>query len=646
MLQEPLITIDKFTGSGDGNLVYNEGFLPEIINGKSIMTSGLTSSTILGNGTLYGTLTLGNIVSILNLKKLDASQTKFLLARNNAGGIFSSSLIPNSSKIAKAKIHTIGSLYPDMFELEDNNIIYSAGDYLGYGLRGQATGGSTTTLIDTTKDFVTLGFAVNDKVTNLRTGYEYTITSITTTTSTNDTLNFSISGSLTNLDDDEYIVWDDARYNLLATITAKNWQGGVTVNWRRQIQQYGNEYMILNGNYIAKISADGTTSDDAYKQLPARNQALSFSVNNDKIIIASEYKTSGNLLLWDGISNGWTNILSVDFPIKAIVAYKSGWLFISRGTLYYTDGYQIKILSNFDNIADIDSFVSAYVEPEYFTGLFYYNGRLYFAGSYNDYNLIDYGVYCYDFKTGWTLIKQLSGGDVVVNSGIPYCVNYCNYITNVIVGGNGFINQIESHDIYRSSEISYSFIYYVNLPRNTQITGIGLNILRPIKKTLDDSVIKQSTIAVNIGDGNRGLIDRVYTEASGSGNNSLVKLAAAFYNNEVGDEIIVKDIASGNNLYGVRRYISAITNGGTTNEEWTVDTAFGSDLGVADIKTIKVKKLDKRTVYSNNLKEEVLFTGNTTGFLSDKLFIEVVVWNSYDYETMPISISSIKVYGN
>ena len=58
-------------------------------------------------------------------------------------------------------------------------------------VEGTATGGSTTTLIDTTTNFVDEGVLVGDTVQNTSNKEASIITSITTTTNTNDTLNFT-----------------------------------------------------------------------------------------------------------------------------------------------------------------------------------------------------------------------------------------------------------------------------------------------------------------------------------------------------------------------------------------------------------------------------------------------------------------------
>jgi len=645
---KPILKIDNFSGSGDGNVVYNEGFLPEVINGKSIITSGITSNTLIGDGTLYGTVDLKKIISFINLKKLDTNQTNFLLAANSSGEIFSSSLIPATSKIAKGLVHTTTGTNIDLFELSNGNVIYAGTQYIGLGTRGQATGGSDATLIDTTKNFDTLGYAVNDKVTNLNTGREYTITSITTTTNTNDTLNFTAAGSLVTAANDPYIIWNDNAFDMLSGVSAETWQGGSSTNWKRQIKQYADYYYILNGNYLSKLDSDLTTFTDNSKKLPVRYQAIAMAVNTNKILVSANYKDTGKLLLWNGADDGWNNILDFDFPINAITNYNSGWLFVSKGTLYYTDGYQIQIISEMDIIPDISRNSVGYLEPIYPNGLYYYQGKVYFANTYNDYNLCDYGVFMYDFKYGWSLIKQANGGDVIRLNGTPYCIGYCNYRSSLAVGGDDFINEIKSHRTYANAETSYSFIYYIDLPKEINILGIGLDILRPIKEQSLDSSIKQTTIAVNVGDGKRGLIDRVYNgTASGSGNDSLIKLdGTLFYGNEVGDEIIIKDSSSGNDLYGQRRYIETITNPGEATEQWTVDRNFSSDLGLADIRTIKVKKYGRNTVYSNQLNKEVKFFNPSQSVNSNKLFIEIVVFDSFDYTPMPISISKIKIYGN
>ena len=48
------------------------------------------------------------------------------------------------------------------------------------------------------------------------------------------------------------------------------------------------------------------------------------------------------LLLWDGFSDGFNNILDLDGDVYSVKSYKSGWIYILRGVIYYTDGFSIQ----------------------------------------------------------------------------------------------------------------------------------------------------------------------------------------------------------------------------------------------------------------------------------------------------------------
>ena len=170
-----------------------------------------------------------------------------------------------------------------MVETSLGNILYPSETKIGRGVRFKATGGSTTTIIDTTKDFVTLGYAANDKVTNLKTGISYTITSITTTTNTNDTLNFTASGANTTVANDEIIAWEDDRFD--TTLTPANWQK-TQLYWTKQIKQYGDIYYFTNGNYLGKIIGDESTVTANFKPPLPKHQALCLGINNSKILVS------------------------------------------------------------------------------------------------------------------------------------------------------------------------------------------------------------------------------------------------------------------------------------------------------------------------------------------------------------------------
>jgi hypothetical protein len=686
-MTDPIITIDEFAGMGDGNLVYNSGFSPEVINGKSIMTSGFTTRNLVPKS-FFDTIA-DDISAFINIKDGD-----YLLSMAS-GKIYANDL---KDDITNGLIHSItisgdtySSTYPDIFETENTDIIYTSANHVGYAIFSEATGGSTTTLVDTTKHFggsnqgvydagttysqydyvyyegvwyaaiqSTTGnlpivaaywletipneVAVGDSVTNLTTGKEEAITSITTTTYQNDTLNFDATTATSS--SDEYIAWQDDKHDLMDGITAQSWQPSTPI-WKRQIKQYSNQYFILNGNYIATLSSDGNTLDNTFKQLPLRNQAMCMEVSNDKLLVSSEYKGRGKLNLWDSSTGQWANIIEFDYPVTALISYKSGWLFVSHGTLYYTDGYQIEVLSKL-NLADNLIYFTDLLQPTYFNGIFYFNNKLYFASSAEDFNLVDNGVFCFDFEKGWTFIENNAGYDYIFGKERAYCIGICEYARDIVVGGESTINEIrigytQSYN-YSNGKIPYSFINYVNLPQKTQIKGVGLNLLRPIKDYLSDRAEKKTKVYVNIGDGGRGLLDFFYiSEASGTANKLKVN-GTLHKNNEVGDEIIIVEDSNSESIYkGDRFFITAIENQGLATEEWTLDrNMVGTFTG--DIKVLRVKNVETKEVSYDELNDEIMFMGSSFGFLSNKMFLEVVVVDDED-NPMPISISSIKIYG-
>ena len=683
---KPIQTINEFIGMGDNNLVYNSGFLPEKINGKSIMTSGLITKNLTG----YKDITSidADFTSFVNLSSVNINRDYIIAVGKNGKFYTTSNAGTEALHIKKSLIHDTGYV-SDIFELDNNNIIYSQNNDLGYGVRGSATGGSTTTIIDTTRHFggvdkgvydnattyaqydyvsyeevyyacilATTGnlptnetywietipntIAVGDFVTNLKNGEEEEITSITTTTNQNDTLNFDTTTATEA--GDEYIAWEDDKFDLTDGVDVKNWQD-TTSFWKRQIKQYGDEYIILNGNYLAMLSEE--LIDTTYKQLPARNQALCFEVNNSSILVSAEHKGKGKLLLWDGNSDGWNNSLDFDYPVTALVNYFSGWLFVSRGTLYYTNGYSIEEMTTLDIGIGNNYKYAGYLEPEHFNGLYYFDNKLYFANSYTDNNLIDYGIFCFDFKMGWIFIEQDAGYAYKFGRTPVYSIGYATYGRGLISLGENTINEIKSHETYTYSysngRVYYSFIYYLNFLQETTINGVGLNLLRPIKSYLEDDAIKKTSVTVNMGDDKRGLIDYIrITEASGSSNKLKVD-GTSYTNNKVGDEIVILDNDDDEDTYfrGTRKYITAIENAGLSTEIWTLNENLISSF-TGYIKIIRVKKLDNKEVSSNELNEEVKFFPKTAVY-SNKIFIEVVIEDD-DINPMPISISNIKIY--
>jgi hypothetical protein len=214
---KPKIKIDKFSGSGEGMLYYNEGFIAGNENGNSLLSEGYSSGKIFDNtDTAY--ITLSNEIKAIQYLKTIRSLRDYSLMLNSTGGFLVNSMYTTYIKNAVgpslgASSPYLYSYYPDLLELPSGNLIFSSTNHLGLVIRGYClTGSSTTKIVDGAgRNFETLGLSntgMNNKVWNLKTGEVFTITSISTTNSTNDTLNFS--AGTTNTANDEFVavVWD------------------------------------------------------------------------------------------------------------------------------------------------------------------------------------------------------------------------------------------------------------------------------------------------------------------------------------------------------------------------------------------------------------------------------------------------------
>jgi len=638
--KQPLVQIDKFSGAGKNGILYCEGLYPEVDNQKSVMGEGFTTFNIFNNSTT-GFTNAGSIYGSVALSTIHNSNETYNLYVD--GGVFQRIFAYQtiSDTIKDGVIHLSPTAdycrYPDLIETTLGNILFPSERYIGRGVRFKATSGSTTTIVDTTKNFGTLGFAANDKVTNLKTGIEYTITSISTTTNTNDTLNFSANGTNTTGANDECIAWEDNRFD--TNITRASWQVAQT-DWVKQFKQYGDIYYFTNGNYLGKILADESAVDADFKPLPAKHQAVALSVNNEKILVSANYNGRGVLLLWDGASDGWNNSIKFDVPIASLVEYSSGWIFVSQGDVYYTDGWQLQKLYSLNQSKIISSFT---LTPASHNGLVINNGFLYCANATSDTNLLDRGVYAINLNNinnGFTHIraKTATRANGLVTS-IFINNRFAGY-ASIEVGGIGFVSYIAS-GTNSSPYQDKSMIMMIPFADMVKVVGVGLNLSRYLKDYNNDITTATSrTVQVSIGDGNRGLISRVQTTSVGPTTTFMVN-GVIYINNEIGDQIYVNNREDA--TFGERTFITGITDKGGTAETWETSPALSGVHGAyLELKMLRVKSLGRKTIGYNQLKDEVFFfTANP--ILTNKLFIEIVVFSGGN--PMPININEINVYG-
>ena len=633
---KPKLTIDKFTGSGDGLLYYNEGFLANNENGNSLLTETFkfdkywdTTDTNF-QGTFGTYLTLTAVLPLIY--RFGGSAYNIFI--DSAGHIYKKDFTGYQGYLNKFNTLGTGS---DIIELPSKNILISAYNNGYFIIRGYCAAGSTDSkIIDGDgRNLQTLG-AAGYKVQNLRTGAIYNITSITDQNATKDALNFTAQAGKTISPGDEFFIYvynkitlQESRYN------------------RKQIKQFGDVFYILNGNKLGRLEADESTWKADYKLFPSGYDSLSFDVNSGKMLFSAKNETGKSiLLLWDGFSDGFNNILDLDGDVYSVKSYKSGWIYVLRGVIYYTDGFSIQKLSAYADTVRIGQAGVDILQPTVFNGIAIFNDLIYFINSTNNSNYsglrVDIGVYCFDINSGWSFLAGLLGNKQFAQPNFISLANNQIFVgflasytqTDVDISGVSTI----SEGSYTTTTLNKSFITYIELKDEMPVHGVGLTISfnNDISQT-GYSAEKKTDITVSIGNGNQTLMKNYYGDIKST---SRLNISRFYDVMDVGDELRFNSPTSLNN--GKRFFI---TNKQLQTGDDTIITVSPAILTVEGfgpgLKIIKVKKCANKVITENEMNREHLFFLPSPLF-TNKIYIEVVVNGITN--SMPISITGINVY--
>lgn len=649
---KPKITIDKFSGMNDnGGTFYIDGFSIENENGVMSIDEGHTASEIVHTGTTNFT-DMGDIKAKIYLYSL----TNSTLGANTAYTLMfdGKNFYTTDSKATSVYSGKIGGLEtsgtysysekPDLFQLPSGNVLFTSARHLGLMVRGLAKSGSSTTkIIDSAgRNFTTLGIsnsAPNNKVVNLKTGVQYTITSVSTTNSANDTLNFAAGTSVS--ENDEFIAFVYNKWDLNTDITVPAFSGQpAQTYWTRQIKQLsiGDKYYIANGNMLAWLDSDETTlytkhedGENFGKLLPIGYQLIAFEVNGATTLVSAVDNIGrGHLLLWDGFSDGWNEIINLDSAPTALYPSGSGWMFLLNGVIYFTDGYNIKSLITWS-----EKNRDAAYNTTNFNGITSYNGVYYFCvKSLANYTRSLNGVLVFNPNTGLLLFKTKANG---VANKIPYCINVkteasisASYSVNPILemAGQGFYNQVLFNASSTDTKDNKSFVYFIDFANEIEINTISLSIKRSSKLPI---TTRNSTSKISINYGDNTLPILSYGKANITSTTTVANVNGNIYPGVVGQEI---EFISGN-VAGQRTFIKSIANAGTITETWIIDavSTTGSD---CEYRAWGLKNGQTRTINLSSLREQEDFQ---VKFIGDKLWLEIVV-NGVS-GSFPVSINKI-----
>lgn len=637
----PKITLKNLPAMGDKGIYYNEGFASRYINGVRVLTpTYLLSGGV--NNTTTGFTNLAQITGMDSMLLNSDTTLSALIAIQTDGKLFHYGFL---SADTAGEMHTATnpSSFGDIFVTKNENLLYATQDRLGVGYRGVCKAGSSTTkIVDTDgRNFTTLGIsssAGHNKVYNIQNKEVYTVTSVSTTDATNDTLNFSAGTA--NVAGQYFIAFNDEGYgtdfDFFNSTTYPQYKAQKPkASIIRQIRAFDTDYLVLNGNFLASLSVDESTFNSNHKQLPTNTEGTCFAVNQAQIAVGGSYKGKGRLMLWDGFSDGWLSIIELERIPQAIEAYNGGFLVMVGCDLFFTNGYQMQLITT---LPDSDFYGAT--NTVLANGMKVIGDRVYINATLARLNRAKTGTWIYDMKAGWTLVPSrnslgdcLSGQtmgaikSVVANGTNRLFVNY----TGVTGTQTSFITLLSdaSNPIVRPS-----MMFFAEIGQEVNVKQVKLSL--GVKNDYNGN--STAAVSVAVGDARQQMF-RSFTLGLTNSTTLIKNVSAANAGQEgvVGQQVRILKGASA----GQRTYIQSIANPGTANEELTCAPALSAaptDSMNANLNDLRY--CGSKTVTALKLQEYGQLSYDVSGVLSDKIFVEVYITGS---DSGFIDIHSVEV---
>ena len=631
---KPILTINNFLPIRDGGAYFLQGFTPEVYGNQTVLAP-LYRTSCLKNSSDSG---YSNIGTLETFCPTIANNTDYIYGMNSTGYLFLLGIITPPGEIKKAQETATSN--PDITTTKNETLLYTQEKYLGMGYRFKATSVTGTSLtVSGETFFATYGIdddAHNGTIYNLTKKEQY----VNTTAEPTDTLNFATPTTAPSTDD-EFIVFVDRAFTLITGVGGdEQFSGQIDPNtWVRQITSFGNDYYILNGNYLAVLQSDETTFAATEKQLPYQTQATCISSNSDKILVGGDHKGNGKLLLWDGKSKFWNYSLDLPKPVEAITPYNGNFIILSAGTLYLTNGYELQ------EIATIPDTVKKYGYGHY-NGLKILGDELFVCNNSWNYNRFKCGIYIYNLKKkGFSFcpIASKTKGYPTYDTTVAALYYYSDW--DYIYCGTSVGLNILNRTSNSGSLNSYYAQFMIDLPERMKINMIELSLSTP-NIWLNNSADLQTDVIVSVGDGRKGFYRQI-TLSGASSTTKLVSTGELSYkaDAEVNEQIEIVDSDTDASTAGDKRFITAIANPGTSSVEYTLDRAIttapdGDVQGM--IYKIKKQGTKELKIQSLDLSENLQFP--VSDFYGDKLNLEILFQNHIGKSAFALNINQIKIY--
>ena len=619
-----IITINKFAGMKDGGSYFLQGFQPAFMGNKQVLRqewkttdSKTTLDIIVGSALKKEASIFSGALGIYFIDvadNIDLAEAYYLDNYANEHNI-----VPTYSTL------------PDIIASLASGLLYTSARYLGRRLTGtddSASNDKATSVVDTGTNFTTEGVQVGATIRNLTDGSRGVVTSISTTTGTNDTLNFSggLSGGTGNDFDngDSYAVYADQFQDL----------GAEQAAWSRQIFIFENIHLIGNGNYLATIDKDEANFSASYKQLREGWMFRAGAANNGMVAVANNKDYKGKISFWNGWSDGWNNEIDLDNEVDTIKPYSNGWIFNSGSDIYFTNGYTKTLISKFP---DIDAGLTMNIKPN---GLLVLGDKAMFNYQGFLYGTAKTGIWILDLvKRDWILAPfgdEVLYSNTTVSGGIFFNPNdnkiFYGYYNKVIKR----LGVLEQN--YRGASPSQStFLFPVKLGRERQITKIEIDWS---KSSLCEGVWNAQSIdiTVAVGDGKKVLWAYGQTNSASDTEDILeINNSVDGYNKvEIGDEVLILDGATA----GERAFITKISGAGTNTCVLTLDRSLSAKTANSVHFNILPLKKAKGT---NTYTAVEMATFFPEANLGAEAMIEICVKQASS-NIFPIQIEEIRIY--
>jgi len=424
---------------------------------------------------------------------------------------------------------------------------------------------------------------------------------------------------------------DNLYQTLDATATAQDY---------RQIEIWEDTAFIGNGNYIASLDDSGNFNA-LHKQLPTGYKFRCMAQGGSYLAVGMNKDYEGQIGLWDSYSDGWNYLNPLKNKVVAIRPYSNGWIYISGSALFFTDGYNSRLLSYFPDANERSQDIEICQN-----GMEIINNKVIISGNIDGTDRRKVGIWIYDLSNeSWDYSPYKCGTGVFSlydnNPGAIYYSTMINYIyssfqvneniTNPYYIGLLFINS--RGGVGGANEMDNVLItppiYFDN---NVLLNYCKVNYIVDPKIT-NKSRSPSFDMTLNISDAIKPTWHYAETNASATAENLIQINGSSDYVADVGDEILVLEGKNG----GQRSHIASIANSGTATEQWTLN----DNLKDKTEKTILVnilpfERIGKQTI--NSYQDNYVYFDCGGKEIHNAAMLELITKNT---DTYPIIINSI-----